>query len=269
MRKKIKIKKIYVLPILIIIFLILMVLFIINIKNNLKRKEYAENNMQIYSNNEEDVFKVEKILLCSSANATDLSKNQNLQDLKLYQYTDIAVYIDNGENLTNKNTVKELYIDNIILDGEDNGTKSLNYKNTLQFGRKEEIKAARKTNNNINFNVIYTNDENENANYNEATFFTDCSNPITLEYLNYDLVEGYKMEENKSVAFDGSILKDAGISKDEISCKIRFRINIINNNGEKYSCPVNFKIPLSGIYKGTTMKAKTTTEKEYIFFRES
>ena len=76
------------------------------------------------------------------------------------------------------------------------------------------------------------------------------------------------MDENKSVGFDGSILKDAGISKSEIECKIRFRINIINNDNEKYSYWMNFKLPLSGIYDGTTMKTKTTDSDEYIFFRE-
>ena len=179
------------------------------------------------------------------------------------------MYINNGNELSNKNTVKKLYIDNISLDGDENsGEKSLNYKNTLNFGLKEQIAGPQETND-IDFNIVYTNEENENANYDDATFFTDCSNPITLEYLNYDLVTDYKMEQNKAVDFDGSILRDAGVSNEQIDCKVRFKVNIINNDDEKYSCSVNFKIPLSDIYDGTTMKAKTTKDNEYIFFRES
>ena len=132
----------------------------------------------------------------------------------------------------------------------------------------EEIKEARETND-IRFNVIYTNDENSQADYNEPTFFTDCSNPITFEYLNYDVKTHYKMEENNSVVFDGSILQDAGISPSRLECRVRFRINIVNNENEKYSCPVNFKIPLDDIYNGTTMKAKDTKGSKYVFFRES
>ena len=77
------------------------------------------------------------------------------------------------------------------------------------------------------------------------------------------------MDENKSVTFDGSIIRDAGISVNNMNCKVKFKINIINNDNEKYSCPVNFKIPLNDIYEGTTMKVKTTDGNSYIFFRET
>ena len=116
---------------------------------------------------------------------------------------------------------------------------------------------------------FYTNQENSQVNYNEANFFTDCSNPITLEYLNYDIKTGFNMEENKSIVFDGSILKEANVSTKDLECKVKFRINIINNENQKYSCPINIKIPLKDIYTGTTMKAKNTDESKYIFFRES
>ena len=120
----------------------------------------------------------------------------------------------------------------------------------------------------IDFNIVYTNEENEKANYDEPTFYTDCSNPITLEYLNNDIATHYKMDENKSVSFDGSILKEVGVATESLNCKVKFKINIINNNDEKYSCWINFSIPLDDIYEGTTMKAKTTNSQKYVFFRE-
>ena len=231
--------------------------------------KFVDANMEIYQNNEEPVFKIDKIVLCSSANAIDRSIEQNLQDLSIYQYTDIAVYIDNGDELSNKNTVSKLYIDNISLEGVDTiGQKSLRYKNLLNFGLKEELTENVETKD-IEFNIIYTNEENELADYDHANFYTDCSNPITLEYLNYNLVNGYKMDENNSVDFDGSILEKAGVSIEDINCKVKFKINIINNQNEKYSCWVNFQIPLEDIYEGTTMKAAQTIEgNKYIFFRE-
>lgn len=268
MKKRIKIDRKKIIAILITILLILIIIYAGMIRKHIKIKQFAESNMQIYQNNEEQVFKIERIVLCSSANAIDLSEEKNLQNLSIYQYTDIAVYIENGEELSNKNTVKELYIDHIILEGTDEiGNKSLNYRNILDFGQKQEILEAKETNN-INFNIVYTNQENETANYNDPTFFTDCSNPITLQYLNYNLANGYKMDEDKSVAFDGSILEEAGIVPEDINCKVKFRINIVNNEDEKYSCWINFQIPLDDIYEGTTMKAKTTNGNQYVFFRE-
>lgn len=301
-KRKIKINDRFIMPIFIASFIIIiMLLFAYGniICKNVKYKKFAKENVKVFENNKEQVFKVEKILICSSANAIDLSEKQNLQDMSIYQYTDIAVYINNGEELTNKNTVKKLYIDNISLEGtSDIGKKSLNYKNTLKFG----LKKANKTkveettqnifesllkneveenqivtqsenieqiqNEKIDFNIIYTNEENENADYDEPTFYTDCSNPITLEYVNNDIVTHYKIDENKSVLFDGSILKEVGIQAESLNCKVKFKINIINNNEEKYSCWINFSIPLDDIYDGTTMKAKNTTNQKYVFFRE-
>ena len=137
----------------------------------------------------------------------------------------------------------------------------------MNFGLKEKILFNRRTND-IIFNVVQTNEQDGNANYDDATFYTDCSNPISLEYLNYNLVEGYQVEENNQLTFDGSILKNAGISTNDLNCKVKFKINIINNKNEKFSCWVNLKLPLDDIYEGTTMKQMTTSENELVFFKE-
>ena len=312
---KIKRKEKYILLVLLILIIVLLFLGGRIISKNIKAKRFASQEFKVYENNQEQVFKIEKIIVCSSAGAIDLSEKQNLQDLNIYQYTDIAVYIDNGEELSNKNTIKELYIDNISLEGpNDIGQKSLNYKNINKLGlKKDAIKKDNQSdgifsslNNNTNtsnsidvgsiatnetdnttedvdneqenqdniqneridFNIVYTNEENDSANYNNPTFYTDCSNPITLEYLNNDIVTHYKMDENKTIAFDGSILKEAGVDLQTLNCKVKFKINIVNNMNQKYSCWINFAIPLDDIYEGTTLKGKSTNNQKYIFFRE-
>lgn len=267
--KKLKInKRVLCIIILCIICIILIIPYGIIIKHHIINIQFTKNNVELYENNDENVFNIEKIIICSSANAIDKSEEKNLSNLSLFQYTDIAVYINNGEDLTDKNTIKELFIDKISLEGNNNiGTKSLTYKKAKEFGLKEDIHEAKETKD-IFFNVIHTNEENKMANYNDPTFFTDCSNPITLEYLNYDIKTNYKMNEDSKISFDGNILENAGISPLDIACKVRFKINIINNKNEKYSCPINFEIPLDDIYKGTTMKAKNTNSDKYVFFRE-
>ena len=247
----------------------LVIIYGIIIKHKVIESSFAKDNEILYENNEEQVFKVDKIIICSSANAIDKSEERNMSNLSIYQYTDIAIQLNNGEKLTDKNTIKKLYIDSIPLEGNyDIGKKSLTYKNTKKFGVKEDITEPKQSEN-INFNIIYTNEQNEETNYNEPTFYTDCSNPITLEYLNYDIKTNYKLEEDTRVGFDGNLLEKVGILPEDISCKVKFKINIINNLDEKYSCPINFEIPLQDIYSGTTYKSKNTTNKKYIFFRES
>lgn len=265
---KIKNKKV-ILILTITLLIAVVILTGIILHRHFTRKSFAKSYMEVYERNEKQVFKVEKIILCSSANAINKKNGENTQNLNVYQYTDLAIYIDNGEELSNENTVKDLYINNISLEGTRNtkGSKSLVYKNLLNFGLKEQIEFDRKTND-IIFNVVQTNEEDENANYDDATFYTDCSNPISLEYLNYNLVEGYQVEENNQVSFDGSILEKAGLTKDNINCKIKFKINIVNNEDEKFSCWVNFDLPLDDIGEGTTMKQMTANEGELIFFKE-
>ena len=261
-------KRFFCIVLLSIICIVLIIFYGIIIKHYVIKKQFSKSNVELSKNNEEAVFKVEKIILCSSANATDNSIMRNLSDLNIYQYTDMAIYINNGDDLTEKNTIKELYIDEIRLEGNDDiGIKSLTYKNAKEFGLKQDIQEAKETNN-IYFNIIHTNEENEQANYNDPTIFTDCTNPITLEYLNYDIKTNYKINEDSKISFDGHILENAGISPLDIECKIKFKINIINNKNEKYSCPINFEIPLDDIYSGTTMKAKNTNSERYVFFRE-
>lgn len=310
---KIKRKEKYILFVLLILIIVLLFLGARIISKNIRSKRFANQEFKVYENNQEQVFKIKKIIVCSSAGATDLSEKKNLQDLNIYQYTDIAIYLDNGEELSNKNTIKELYIDNISLEGQKEvGQKSLNYKNINKLGLKKDKETNSSQNNGIfdnlrtisnsvdvegvntddtqksdegteyeqenqdnyiqndriDFNIVYTNDENDAADYNDPTFYTDCSNPITLEYLNNDIVTHYKMDENKTISFDGSILKEMGIDTQTLACKVKFKINIINNMNQKYSCWINFEIPLDDIYEGTTLKGKTTNNQKYIFFRE-
>ena len=150
-----KIKGKYLIIIFIIILIILSIIYGNIINTNIKYNQFSKENMKVYENNKEQVFKVEKILICSSANAVDLSEKKNLQDMSIYQYTDIAIYIDNGEELSNKNTVKQLYIDNISLDGSsDIGLKSLGYKNILKFGLKKDTNSSTQNEENTTSDVF-------------------------------------------------------------------------------------------------------------------
>lgn len=121
--------------------------------------------------------------------------------MSICQYTDLSIYIDNSQSsseLTDENSVKELYIDNIVMTSNvDKGTKILNYKNSFNVGKYTDIKQPE--NNRIDFKIINTNQENENHNYDEPTFYTDCSNPITLGYLNKDILTNYSVTDDSNL----------------------------------------------------------------------
>lgn len=241
----------------------------------LARNAFANEMIEIADENENAIFTVQKILLYSNANAIDNSEDQSLKDMSICQYSDISIYIDNTNSiseLTDENTIKQLYIDNIVAtSNSDIGTKILNYKNPLDFGKFEMFESPK--NNRIDFNIINTNSENENNDYSNPTFYTDCSNPISLGYLNKDILKNYSVtQDSNTVTFNGKVLKEANINIEDINYTLTFKIHIVNNLNQKFvynmKLDVNLDDANGGIYNGYTYKGKNTSGNEYKFFKE-
>lgn len=239
------------------------------------RNAFANEMIEIGDENENTIFNVQKILLYSSANAIDNSEDQSLKDMSICQYSDISIYIDNTSTiseLTDENTVKQLYIDSIVTTSQsDRGTKILNYKNPLNFGKYKMIETPE--NNRIDFNIINTNSENENNDYANPTFYTDCSNPISLGYMNKDILTNYSVSSDvNTVSFNGKVLQEANINLEDINYTLSFKIHIVNNLNQKFVYQMKLDINLNdnngGIYNGYVYRGKTTTGNEYRFFKE-
>ena len=239
------------------------------------RNSFTNQMVEISDGNENSVFNIQKVLLYSNANAIDNSENNSLKNMSICQYTDLSIYIDNTSyisELTDENTIKQLYIDNIeATTNADMGTKIVNYKNPLEFGKYKKIKSPE--NGRIDFNIINTNEANESTDYSEPTFYTDCSNPITLGYMNKDILTNYSVSQDaNSVSFNGKVLKEANISLDDINYTLSFNIHIVNNLNQKFVYNMKLNVDLNdangGIYNGYIYKGKTTSGSEYRFFRE-
>lgn len=241
----------------------------------LARNAFANEMIEIADENENTIFNIQKILLYSSANAIDHSEDQSLKDMSICQYTDISIYLDNTSTiseLTDENTVKQLYIDNIVITSNaDKGTKILNYKNPLNFGKYKMIEEPQ--NNRIDFNIVNTNSENENNDYANPTFYTDCSNPISLGYLNKDILTNYSVSQDaNTVSFNGKVLKEANVNLEDINYTLSFKIHIINNLNQKFIYNMKLNVGLNddngGIYNGYIYRGKNTSGNEYRFFKE-
>ncbi len=238
------------------------------------RNAFADEMIQIADENENTIFNIQKILLYSNANAIDNSNDQSLQNMSICQYTDISIYIDNTSTiseLTDENTIKELYIDDIVATSNaDKGTKILNYKNPLDFGKFKMIESP--NNNRIDFNIVNTNSENESTDYANPTFYTDCSNPISLGYMNKDILTNYSVsKDSSSVSFNGKVLKEANINLEDINYTLTFKIHIVNNLNQKFVYQMKLDVGLDddngGIYNGYIYRGKNISGNEYKFFK--
>lgn len=259
----------------ILAFITFILYYIFILSSSSAKNKFANQMIEISDENENSIFNIQKILLYSSATAVDESEDQSLKNMNISQYSDLSIYIDNTSyitDLTNENTIKELYIDNIVISSNsDKGSKLLNYKNPLNFGKYKDIEAPE--NNRIDFNIINTNSENENRDYSQPSFYTDCSNPITLGYLNKGLLTNYSVSEGSStVSFNGKILQEANVNLEDINYTLNFKIHIVNNLNQKFvydmSLNVNLNDDNGGIYNGYVYRGKTTSGSEYRFFKE-
>lgn len=276
-KSKLKIQnpKLIFVILLIALFAVFLLYYVFIFSKNFARNQFANEMINISDENENSFFSIQKLLLYSSANAIDSSENQSLKNMSIYQYTDLSIYIDNLEtvsDLTDENTVKELYIDNIVITSNaDRGIKLLNYKNPLDFGKFKMLQAPE--NNRIDFTIVNTNSENENHDYSKPTFYTDCSNPITLGFMNKDILTNYSVSADSStVSFNGKVLQEANIPIEDINYTLNFSIHIVNNLNQKFVYNMKLDVDLNddngGIYNGYVYKGKSTSGSQYRFFKE-
>ena len=262
--KKLNGKINYVTIIAIILFIIAMILVVTIFSIVTHNKQAVKEN---------SMFRIKELSLYSSADVKSNSTNQALQNLSISQFSDISIYIDNSsedEPLNDMNTIKEIYIDNINIPAKmNNGRQILNYKSPMGFGKYSNLSQA--VDNRINFLVMHTNDENDVNDYNNPTFYTDCSNPITLGYINQDIVPSYSISENtNAVSYNAKVLKEANINLEDISTTISFTIHLVNNLNHKFSCNVNVNLRFDEdfINNGYAYIRFPISEDEYRFVRE-
>ena len=211
--------------------------YFISINSN----KFATYSYETYTNYTNPIFSIEKIVYYSNAFVTDNSSDGNFQNINIGQYTDIAIYINNtnaSDELTDKNTIAELYIDNIKVTSNSNkGTKTLCYKNPYYFATYKGLQEPE--NGRINFNIITNNKDNKESAYNNPSFYQDCSNPISLGYINKDIVTNFEIANTDTLSLNGTILQKANITLDELTFNMSFTIHIKNNKGEEFICNVD------------------------------
>jgi len=236
---------------------------------------FANEVSKFIIKNDDPIFKIDEVILYSSAAAEDKSEGQILKDLDISQFTDISIKIDNKSyisELNNKNTVSELYIDNIKITKEtDQGESRLNYKSPIIFGKySDSIEQTDR----IDFNILHTNEDNKNNDFSKPTFFTDCSNPITLGYLNKNVKTNAEISTtNEKIDFNGKLLKLADVPIKDVAYRVSFQIHLKNSLEESFVYSMDLNLPMqeksSSIYDGYIFKKMLNQSKSYYFLREN
>ena len=220
--------------------------------------------------NDEVIFSIDKIVYFSSANANvEINPNSSFTVSNLFQYTDIALFINNhaNGNFTSKNTLKTVTLSDInYILKPTIGEQKLFYKNLNDFATdKYEEK------NLIDGSLIFQSSSDDAIDYSTPVLYNNCANPITLCYINSNLKPNYTLPVGTSnIIHNGSLLKSCNITLNSLSCKIEFLVTIENNENELYTCPIILNLPLS-TEKSTVYDGSLTLNNEanYTFIQKS
>ncbi|MBR3134793.1 MAG: hypothetical protein IKG56_04965 [Clostridia bacterium] len=313
----------------IILTTIVAILLRYTIMIKISNDKFAKQASDFYRLNAQTVFSIDKIYMYSSANAIENKETRPIWNLNLYQYTDIAIYINNRseDKLTYENSIKSLYIDNIKFTDVKNGQQSVYFKNINDFGKsiftkrieesstpavqetlqeqasegsseetenntegqdeneeeddeentqeqvqEEDIVTQRKQiienlqkekiTDKLEFSILNDGD----VDYSKPQLYTDCSNPITLEYVNNNIKENQIISDiTNDIIYDGNILRRSGVILSDIACTMSFNITLTNYYNQKFVANVYIDIPLEdtttgdNIYKGKFVKVLENT----------
>lgn len=234
----------------IIFFLILTIILIMLIDfiySSYSNKANFENSILYQTQNTNNsIFSIDKMTFFSSCNAiSSVNANSSITIQDLYQFTDIAIFINNNsddENYNLQNTLKEVYIENISFTTLPAlGEPSLYYQTLSNFASGKFLN-HKKIIDRANFDIS----SDDVIDYSSTALHNNCANPITLCYVNSNITNDYTISSAESLAYNGSLLKTCNIPAKNLECSVSFDIYIINNLDEKFKCPVYFKIPLVG-----------------------
>ena len=248
------------------IFLIFLGFKTINLYIN--KTNFEEDAISFAEKNENSIFLIEEITLFSSADSKNKTSSENHFTIQnLYQYTDIAFFIKSSEEIkTAKNTLKNVYIDNISITNIESGTPNLYFKPLNEF-TKGAIIEENKIEERLNFEVT-SSDTNELL---LPVLYNNLANPITLSYINENIKTDYTLTNTSiPITYDGSLLERCQIAISSITPKISFDIHLTNNLDEEYMTSIYINIPLENeldsIYKGNTQSKLKTN---YTFYRDN
>ena len=108
-------KKLILTIITVILFLIVFFLAYLLFNKYVLKKNFEEDILPFANKNQNTIFKIDKIVFFSNADSENKNASaSNFTIENLYQYTDIALFIDGGNaEKTLENTFKNVRIENI------------------------------------------------------------------------------------------------------------------------------------------------------------
>ena len=218
------------------------------------KANFQRNITQDENQSNTSPFEISKIYLFSSAYANqNEAANKSTWNLNVSQFTDIAIFVDNHSetDLSKKNTISQLYIDNIQYTNTPLlGTPKLYYKNPNDFG-KLSFQEEKEIHDTLNYAII---PYSKQLNYENPEAYDSSFSPICLGFVNQNIKTDYTITNiEEPLHYDGNLLKRCNIGLSRIQCSFSFDIHILNQLGNHFKSTVTIDIPLKDTSSNATI----------------
>ena len=260
-------KKVLIICSLIISIIVLITLSTIVFSKAFLKSACEDSYLDFANKNENVIFSINKCILFSNCNAKNkTSSNTNFTIENLYQYTDIALFINNNssEN-TLENTLKSVKINNLQFAETPNvGSQKIFYKNVNSFAE-SFIPEDNIFQDELVFNIT----SKDTDDLTTPTLYNNCANPIVLSYVNENIKSDYTITDTSTpITYDSSLLKRCNVILNSLNSKFSFDIYITNNLNQEFKCTVYITPPIENGNKSLYDGAITVTENtNYNFYR--
>ena len=167
--------------ILVVLLIVLSVSIYAYVHQNRMNNSFSEYVEKINMLNNNTIFSIDKIYLYSSASAINNTDARPIWNLNVNQFTDIALFINNryDQGLNYSNSIKSLEISDISFNKGSLGTPGLYYKDIKNFAN-FELKDENKIDDKLAYTVVNVDEVDTSL----SQIYSNCQNPITLEYKN-------------------------------------------------------------------------------------
>lgn len=202
-------------------------------------------------------FSINKILLVSTVNGDIVDDPSNIWNINIAQVNDVYMYINKTEET--ELTIKEIKLENF---------------NVINKPKKGNVKLLRPTGELSN---LYTYSEQDYINSEIIYQGGAIDDMKSLEIANTGGVLGFRFSlndlgsyisnENEEIIYDGNLLKNLGVSLEEIKFSTNFDIIITTSDNINYKGTVSIEMPIDTIVEEGSSHKEITDFNDVVFKR--
>ena len=231
------------------VFLIIVLIAIVSVLM-LKYEVEGELNMP---------FNLSKLMVISSAEGIEKNDTENLWNFELVQNNDIYIEIEKNDNYKKTEVIDKIVLDNFKVNEEPKKGKIYIYKPTQDNSKiydysKESI---------VEGSLEYKGSQKTDIKNLEIS---NQGGRILLRYAIGDL-GNFVSDDMDEIIHNGTILKKANITTEDIKSKISFDLTIELVSGVKYKACISLEIPVDDVIEEGTTNFELTDLKNIVFKR--